>query len=126
MRPDTPCPPPLRLILTLFDFAFDFVRLLLKIGETLERDIQRAADFARADHIDIKRVEDFRMHRHGFGKGAAIFDGFSNSADHVLQSTILLLFLQNLEPAQQRHACIDQGCELTREHSQRARLYAPR
>ncbi len=97
------------------DFVFDFGRLFLKLGQPREHELEHAADFASLDHIDVKIVKDERKLLKTFGECVAALDRIGKFLDRAFQNLVAFLFGENVEPAQQWQAGIDQGRELTRE-----------
>jgi len=73
------------------DLVLDLLRLLLKICQTGERHVQHAAGLARANHVDVKPVEDLWVLRQRFAECTAAFNGLGKLNQSSLQYGILLL-----------------------------------
>ena len=43
------------------DLVLDFLRLFLKLGETVEHEFQHTAEFAGFHHVDVELVKNFRV-----------------------------------------------------------------
>ena len=74
------------------DLVFDLLRLFLELGQTRQHHFEHAAELAGLHHVDVEIVEDARMLREAFGKGAAALHGIGQFGDRAFQNGIAFLF----------------------------------
>ena len=65
------------------DLVLELLRLFLELGETGQHDFEHAAELAGLHHVDVEIVEDARVLREAFGKGAAALHGIGQRVDRA-------------------------------------------
>ena len=108
------------------DATLESLGLLHEVGQTLEDDVEHAADLAGVDHLAVQPIEGLGILRHRLGERSPRLDVLDNQSEDVLELAALLLLLQDLKRTKKRQACVLERGELAGEEGELLLLDADR